>query len=398
MRAIPLRFVRSGMVLLIASFCFSPLGQVFAQETQVSGVDGSTYSSPTFGYTLTWDDTVWGVADEFTEAGYDSLTLESATSTLYIESIYFYQGNTEECLSGERLGVAEESGLADLDPLSNNSGEPIELFEDGVSLGSETQIDLASGEADSYDWVVYLQCRTLIPNAVVMVITGFVDPADLDAQLATIVAVTDSIEADAIEAPAFNEADLERIVQLSGVDVDSYWDRVFDENGESFVNPKFITFGETIETGCGDAVPEDAGPFYCPADQTVYLDFPMMSGEMLPFGVIVVQIMLAHEIAHHVQELLGLTGCSDPACGVDGSSLAIELQADCLAGSWMQDAAARDFVSDQDLKRVEVGIKSYFGDPAGTSRDDPDAHGSGETRFDLFMAGYTNGIAACANG
>jgi predicted metalloprotease len=176
----------------------------------------------------------------------------------------------------------------------------------------------------------------------------------------------------------------------------AFWKATFDELGQDWLSPKFITFDEPIETDCGDAEPGYDGPFYCPVDQTVYLDQEAISGEMLGYGMIIIQVMLAHEIGHHVQDLLQLDGCTVAACGPAGASLAIELQADCLAGAWMQDAAERGFVSERDLKRVETGVKDYFGDPPGTAKDDPEAHGSGEVRFALFMTGYTHGIDACA--
>jgi len=394
MRAGYLRFVPYSLVLLLVAVMLAPLEYAAAQSTPVSGVDGSTYTSPTYGYTLSWDDSLWSVTDEYTEDGYDLLTLGTDTAALYIESFYFYQGDPGACLSGERVAIADDNGLKDLDPLTDNDGNPIETVEADVATGL---YDFPA-TADTLESVVYLQCRTLIPESAVLVITGFLDPAELDAQLADVNAVTDSIELSANTQPAFDDADLEQVVQQSTVDIDTFWNGAFDDLGQSYVNPKFITFGETIETGCGDAVPEDSGPFYCPSDQTVYLDFQEMTSEMLPFGIIVIQVMVAHEIGHHVQELLALRGCTETECGANGNSLAIELQADCLAGAWMQDAAARDFVSKQDLKRVEVGVKTYFGDPPGTSQDDPDAHGSGDTRFQLFMDGYTDGISACGDG
>jgi uncharacterized protein len=394
MRANSMRFVRFGLVLLLLSIILSPLAHASAQDDATPGVDGSTYTSPTFGYTLSWDDSLWSVTDAYSEDGYDLLTLETDTAALYIESLYFYQGDPGDCLAGERLAIADENGLEDLDPLTDENNEPIESVGADVATGL---YDLPASD-DTLESVVFLQCQPLIPGSAVLVITGFLDPAQLDAQLADVNAVIDSIELGASIQPTFDESDLEQVVQSSTVDIDSFWDGTFGDLGQTWVNPKFITFGETIETGCGDAVPEDSGPFYCPSDQTVYLDYQEMTNEMLPFGIIVIQVMIAHEIGHHVQELLALSGCSDTECGVSGNSLAIELQADCLAGAWMQDAAGRDVVSKQDLKRVEVGVKTYFGDPPGTSQDDPDAHGSGDTRFSLFMEGYTDGITACGPG
>ena len=394
MRVSSMRPARFSLVLLLLSVLLVPLARAAAQDNATPGVEGSTYTSPTFGYSLSWDDSLWSVTDAYSEDGYDLLTLETDTAALYIESLYFYQGDPGECLSGERVAIADENGLDDLTPLTDESDEPIESLGADVATGL---YDLPAAD-DTLESAVFLQCQPLVPGAAVRVITGFLDPTQLDAQQADVNAIIDSIKIGESIQPTFDESDLEQVVQSSTVDIDSFWDGTFDNLGQSWVNPKFITFGETIETGCGDAVPEDTGPFYCPSDQTVYLDYQEMTNEMLPFGVIVIQVMIAHEIGHHVQDLLDLSGCTETACGVSGKSLAIELQADCLAGAWMQDAASRDVVSKQDLKRVEVGVKAYFGDPPGTSQDDPDAHGSGDTRVKLFMEGYTDGMTACGTG
>jgi len=254
----------------------------------------------------------------------------------------------------------------------------------------------ATDDPDSLESTVYLQCQTLIPGSVVLVVTAFLNPDLLDAQILAVEDVTGTIDTSAVTESSFSESDLEQVMRLTGIDIDSFWATTFEGLDQAWVNPKFITFGEPIETDCGDVTPLVDGPLYCPSDQTVYLDQQSISGEMLPLGMVVVQFVLAHEIGHHVQNLLNLQGCTTTECGDVGGSLAIELQADCLAGAWMQDAAARQYVRSSDLKRVEVGVKDYFGDPPGTSQDDPDAHGDGDTRYMIFMDGYTNGISACA--
>src|SRR4051812_40204337 len=100
MRACATRFVRLGTICLLASLLFSPIGRVAAQDESTPAVDGNTYTSPTFGFTLSWDDTLWGVTDEHTADGNDSLTLESDSSILYAESLYLYEGNPAECVAG----------------------------------------------------------------------------------------------------------------------------------------------------------------------------------------------------------------------------------------------------------------------------------------------------------
>jgi predicted metalloprotease len=382
-----LRLVVAVLVVAIAL----PLGRTALAQDQ-SGVDGNTYTAPTFGYTLSWDEEVWQVTDEYSEDGYDGISLASDESLLYIESFYFYQGDPVQCLEGERAALAEQGDLDDLDPMTNADGEPIESTDEGSASGLYVWPESDEFEAS----VVYVECRTLIPDSAVMVITAFLDPDDLESGIGTVDEVVSSINpADASDA-GISDSDLEQSVTQTDQDVVGFWQTTFDGFDQDWVNPKFITYFDPTETECGDIEPGYDGPLYCPGDQTVYLDEGMIEDEMLPFGMIVVQVMLAHEIGHHVQALLNLNGCDLAACGVAGGSLAVELQADCLAGAWMRDAADRGFVRESDLKRVEVGVKSYFGDPPGTAKDDPEAHGSGEVRFALFMAGYTQGLPACA--
>src|SRR4029079_16132809 len=231
MRVKSMRRVGFGLVLLLTLLVLSPLAHASAQDDATPGVDGSTYTSPTFGYTLSWDDSLWGVTDAYREDGYDLLTLETDTAALYIESLYFYQGDPGDCLPGEGVAIADENGLEDLDPLTDENNEPIETVEAETATGL---YDLPASD-DTLESVVYLQCRTLIPGDAVLVVTGFLDPAELDSQLADVNAIIDSIELSADAQPTFDESDLEQVVQSSTVDIDTFWDGAFDDLGQSWV-------------------------------------------------------------------------------------------------------------------------------------------------------------------
>src|SRR6187200_2343159 len=120
--------LRLMLAILIVAIALPLGGSALAQDQ--SGVNGNTYTAPTFGYTLSWDDEVWEVTDDYSEDGYDGISLASDESLLYIESFYFYQGDPVECLDGERTALANQGDLADLDPLTNDDGEPIESTND----------------------------------------------------------------------------------------------------------------------------------------------------------------------------------------------------------------------------------------------------------------------------
>jgi uncharacterized protein len=161
------------------------------------------------------------------------------------------------------------------------------------------------------------------------------------------------------------------------------------------VNPNFSTFTGPVDMTCDGVNSVESGPFYCDGTHTVYLDPAEVSKDYLPFGVIMVQEVIAHEIGHHVQALLGLKGSTATVCGEPGGSLAIELQADYFAGAWMKDAAEQRVINRNDVKRVDIAVKAFLGDPSGTPSDDPQAHGSSAARIFMFQAGYQGGPAAC---
>ncbi len=392
MSTVTFRVGRFAFALLLLSSVLVPSGRAFAQDDEFVGVDGNTWTSPTFDFSLEWDDEIWTVIDAFSEDEYDSISLESAGANVYVDGVYFYQGDPESCLEGERVGIANDSDLDDLDTLTDDDGNPLEEIGDGWAYGI---YELPDASGDALNSIVYLECRNLIPDSAVLILTAFMDPDDLDAQFEAIAPVFDSIESSDSEIPATDSADIEQSVRTVATEIDAFWEATFVDLGSEYRVPAYITFLEPIETGCGDATPGFDGPFYCPADETVYLDLEDLTGGLLPYGLIVVDMVVAHEIGHHVQEVLQLTGCFQEECGVNGNSLAIELQADCLAGAWMGDAAANGSIQPRELQRVETGIKDYLADPPGTAADDPEAHGDGDTRFGMFMAGFTDGITAC---
>ncbi|MDQ2682650.1 MAG: neutral zinc metallopeptidase [Chloroflexota bacterium] len=383
------------VLLPLALSMLIPLTQVVsAQSGGETGVDGAAYTSPTFGYSLEWDEEIWTVTDEYTETGYDFLQLSSDGANLYVEGVYFYQGDPDACLEGEQRALADDIGADALDPLLDDDGQPIGDSDNGWAYGLFSYP--VSDDNDEFENVVYLECQTLVPDSSVLILTGFVDPDDAETQLEYIYDAVETLSFSADDVPELNSGDLEQSIRAVYLDVDNYWEGIFAAYDATYARPAYITYFEGIETDCGDAMAGEDGPFYCPSDQTVYLDLIEMENGELPFGFIVIQMVIAHEIGHHVQEIWGLTGCKQQACGEDGSSLAIELQADCLSGAWMQDAADRDLINQADLRRLKVAVNEYLADPPGTRADDPEAHGDGKTRFKMFMTGYQSGAEGCS--
>src|SRR5690606_16254195 len=119
--------------------------------------------------------------------------------------------------------------------------------------------------------------------------------------------------------------------------------RIFKENGEVFENPQLVLFSQGVNTGCGNAT-SAAGPFYCPADRTIYMDLTFFKELQQRFGAkggdFAIAYVLAHEMGHHVQTLLGTSGKVREMQQNAGEtqanklSVALELQADFYAGVW----------------------------------------------------------------
>ena len=139
-------------------------------------------------------------------------------------------------------------------------------------------------------------------------------------------------------------------------------------------------FGQTAGL-CG---PTD-GLSYCPGDFTVYLEQSFMDGQLQQFGDFAPALIIAHEIGHHTENILGVNNVF---------TISQELQADCLAGAWAASAGARGLLEAGDLQE---GAGSLFsvGDPFGTPWFAPGAHGTAFQRIDAFNRGYLNSPASC---
>ncbi|WP_225869179.1 MULTISPECIES: neutral zinc metallopeptidase [unclassified Nocardioides] len=211
---------------------------------------------------------------------------------------------------------------------------------------------------------------------------------------------------------ANNNADCARVaVENSLTD---YWDS--ELGGKFHPEEAVITFTGSVDTGCG-AAGSDVGPFYCPTDETIYLDTTFfddvyedqLGGQDAPF---VEAYVLAHEYGHHISNLLGFMteasrrGQSGPQSG----SVRLELQADCYAGLWANHATSTEDESGQklllDLNQQDIDealdAAKTVGDDyiqkrsGGRVNQEAWTHGSSEQRQKWFMVGYEQGsLDAC---
>lgn len=184
--------------------------------------------------------------------------------------------------------------------------------------------------------------------------------------------------------------------------VQSYWTDAFAESGLQYRDADTQLFTSRTTTGCGAAT-SSTGPFYCPADTTVYMDLSFFDVlTQPPFdargGPFAQAYVVAHEYGHHVQQLLGQTDGGSRQ-GADSGSVRLELQADCYAGVWASQAVATGFIVELTDEDIDVGLDAAaaVGDDriqeGTTGRSDPESftHGTSAQRQKWFLAGYRSG-------
>ena len=206
-----------------------------------------------------------------------------------------------------------------------------------------------------------------------------------------------SVAVDPNEQPVTDPQDEgAQFVDAVLAETENVWGELYRESGETYREPNLVLYSGATQTGCGYGQAA-AGPFYCPSDETVYLDLSFFNQlqRMGAQGEFAVAYVIAHEVAHHVQNQEGLLTRSRS----NAMSVQTELQADCLAGIWThhaEDEAGRVQLNESD---IESGISAAaaVGDDAiqqgAGQRVRPESftHGSSRQRVDAFLSGYRSG-------
>jgi uncharacterized protein len=197
-------------------------------------------------------------------------------------------------------------------------------------------------------------------------------------------------------------------VKFVNRDVQEHWDAYFAAAGQRYRPGALVLFTGAVGTACGNAS-SAVGPFYCPADLKVYLDLGFFRELERRFGApgdFAQAYVIAHELGHHVQNLLGTMGAVQVAQRRDPSSanelsVRLELQADCYAGVWAHSAFQENQLEEGDLEEGLNAAASVGDDrilqQAGARVDrETFTHGSSQERRDWFLRGFEEGtIAAC---
>jgi hypothetical protein len=194
-----------------------------------------------------------------------------------------------------------------------------------------------------------------------------------------------------------------RVVLGSTEDV---WSSYFGNLGKNYSEPNLVLFDGYTRSGCGTAS-QAAGPFYCPADERVYLDlsfFRELEQKFHASGDFARAYVIAHEIGHHVQDLLGITDrveaqrrAGEPMEGASGLSVRLELQADCLAGVWANRSEQQlQWLQDGDVESAlnaarQIGDDTLLKRSQGYAVPDSFTHGTSAQRAHWFKEGFSSG-------
>ena len=205
-----------------------------------------------------------------------------------------------------------------------------------------------------------------------------------------------------------DELKVREFVQMITAENQQTWEKIFQENGMQYTPPKVVLFENATQSGCG-AAQAAMGPFYCPADQTVYMDMSFFQELQQRFGAQVTEFsiayVMAHEIGHHVQTLLGTTQKVNQLRSsgryseseMNQVSVATELQADFYAGVWARQTDNREkFLEPGDIESAisaaeAVGDDNIQKRSQGYVNQEGFTHGSSAQRKEWFMKGYNTG-------
>ena len=201
------------------------------------------------------------------------------------------------------------------------------------------------------------------------------------------------------------EEELAAFVSVVLRETELSWERIFREQlGASYRQPTLVLFSNRVQSACGMAG-SATGPFYCPADEKLYIDLSFYSELKNRFGApgdFSMAYVVAHEVAHHVQNLLGLTDQVDAArhqvsqTEYNDLSKRLELQADYFAGMWARDVQQKGLLESGDFEEAlrcanAIGDDRIQMEARGYVVPESFTHGTSEQRMRWFSKGYQSG-------
>ncbi len=205
-----------------------------------------------------------------------------------------------------------------------------------------------------------------------------------------------------------HEEELKSFLSVVLADTEDVWIKLFNENGETYRQPKLVLFSNSIESACGFSSAA-TGPFYCPGDECVYIDMVFledMQKQLSAPGDFVQAYIVAHEVGHHVQKLMGTMDQYNRMRGqvseteFNRMTVKLELQADFYAGVWAHHAERMKNILEQGDIEEAMNAANAIGDDRlqkqsqGYVVPDSFTHGTSEQRMSWFMKGFETGDLA----
>jgi predicted metalloprotease len=197
-------------------------------------------------------------------------------------------------------------------------------------------------------------------------------------------------------------------VKVVLADTEDVWDKIFSDKGQHYSKPTLVLFREGVQSGCGNASAQ-SGPFYCPMDQKVYIDLSFaeeLKNRFEVAGDFALAYVVAHEVGHHIQKLLGVSDKMDrlrqnlSGTEYNKYSVKLELQADFYAGIWAHyDEKMKNVIDKNDINEALTAANAIGDDrlqQQSQGRVVPDAftHGTSAQRMYWFKRGYETGDIA----
>jgi len=211
--------------------------------------------------------------------------------------------------------------------------------------------------------------------------------------------------------PTAEQQQLAQFVSVVLADTEDTWQILFQQQGKYYQEPKLVLFSNAVQSACGHAQAA-MGPFYCPGDQKVYIDlgfYQQLKTQHNAPGDFAQAYVIAHEVGHHVQTLLGISqevrrvqaGLSQAQS--NQLSVKLELQADCFAGLWAHHTEKSKHILEQGDMAEALNAASAIGDDRlqkqarGYASPESFTHGTSQQRVKWFKQGFTTGMIEGCN-
>lgn len=215
--------------------------------------------------------------------------------------------------------------------------------------------------------------------------------------------ITSSIDQSTYQATQ-SEDELAQFAKVIFADTEDVWTEIFNVNGMEYIYPSLVLYTDYVQSGCGSASSQ-TGPFYCPADYKVYIDlsfFQELEDQLNAPGDFAMAYVIAHEVGHHIQTLLGIMDevqslqSSASQAEANDLSVRLELQADFLAGVWAYYINKYNYLEKGDIEEAlnaasAVGDDRIQKEQMGYAIPDTFTHGTSEQRQRWFYKGFTSG-------